>query len=205
VVSSNYEVDGIAFAGTLQDGVFRSADRGSRWASWNFGLIDLGVLCVAVSPDFGQDDTLLAGTETGIFRSSNGGRAWREVGLPTDIAPVLSLAFSPDYTQDGRIYAGTESNGLWISSDRGRSWEPVESLGEGAVNALLAGRSGRALAALVDDELQVSEDGGATWRAVPLDFDGEAAPMCLAAPDGLDGGCTLLLGCADGVVRRIAV
>ena len=64
-VSPNYEEDGIAFAGALQDGVFRTADRGGRWASWNFGLIDLGVLCLALSPAFGRDDTLFAGTETG--------------------------------------------------------------------------------------------------------------------------------------------
>ncbi len=92
-VSPAYERDGIAFAGTLQDGVFRSADRGTRWAAWNFGLIDLQVLCLALSPAFGQDDTLVAGTETGLFRSTNGGRAWRELGLPTALAPVLSVAF----------------------------------------------------------------------------------------------------------------
>ena len=135
-VSPAYEQDGILFAGTLEDGVFRSADRGTRWAAWNFGLIDLGVLCLALSPAFGQDETLVVGTETGVFRSTNGGRAWRELGLPTDLAPVLSVAFSPDYASDGLLLAGTESNGLWMSHDSGRSWELVEALVDGAVNAL---------------------------------------------------------------------
>jgi photosystem II stability/assembly factor-like uncharacterized protein len=202
-VSPNYEQDGIAFAGTLEDGVFRTADRGSRWASWNFGLIDLGVLCLAVSPAFGQDETLFAGTETGLFRSSNGSRAWREVGLPEDIAPVLSLAISFDYTQSGCLFAGTESNGLWKSTDRGVSWSPVEELGSGVVNALVTGngRCGLAVAALTDEFLRLSEDGGATWRDIPLELPEDVMPVSLAAPEGLASGATLLVGCSDGATR----
>jgi photosystem II stability/assembly factor-like uncharacterized protein len=204
-VSPAYEEDGIAFAGTLQDGVFRSGDRGARWASWNFGLIDLGVLCLSVSPDFAQDETLFAGTETGLFRSANGGRAWREVAFPTDFAPVLSLALSPDYTQDGHLFAGTESNGLWRSTDRGISWEPVEPLGAVAVNGLKAARGSRgaSVAALTENALAVSEDSGETWRNVPLDVPEDVSPICLAAPEGLGAGSVALMGCSDGVVRRM--
>lgn len=203
-VSPNYEEDGIAFAGTLEDGVFRSADRGGRWVTWNFGLIDLAALCLATSPSFRLDETLFAGTETGLFRSANGGRAWRETGLPTDIAPVLSLAISPDYTQDSILFAGTESNGLWVSADRGVSWSPVEAAGGGAVNALLVARgaNGLALAALVEDALRVSSDAGASWRTLPLALSDDVAPMCLAAPEGLRDGALILVGCSDGVVRR---
>lgn len=206
-VSPNYEEDGIAFAGTLDDGVFRTADRGGRWASWNFGLIDLRVLCLAVSPAFGQDETLFAGTETGLFRSSNGGRAWREVGLPEDIAPVLSLAISSDYTQDGCLFAGTESNGLWKSNDRGVSWAPVEALGAGVINGLVCGvgTSGIALAALIDESLRVSEDGGATWREMPLELPDDVVPVSMAAPEGLAANASLLVGCSDGETRSVRI
>lgn len=204
-VSSAYEQDGILFAGTLEDGVFRSADRGSRWASWNFGLIDLGVLCLALSPNFGQDETLVAGAETGLFRSTNGGRAWRELGLPTDLAPILSVAFSPCYAKDGLLLAGTESNGLWMSQDRGQSWERVEGLGEDALNALLVEASGDelAIAALTGDAIMVSRDSARTWQAVPSED--ELGPVCLAAPLGLAPGAPLLVGCADGLVRQVTL
>ncbi len=203
-VSPAYEQDGIVFAGTLEDGVFRSADRGSRWATWNFGLIDLGVLCLALSPSFGEDETLIAGTETGVFRSTNGGRAWRELGLPTELAPILSVAFSPSYTKDGLILAGTESNGLWLSRDRGRSWELVEALGESAVNALVVQEWGERLniAALADDKIMISRDGTATWTVVASDE--ESSPVCLAAPLGI-GANAVLLGCADGTVRQVSL
>jgi photosystem II stability/assembly factor-like uncharacterized protein len=203
-VSPAFEEDGIAFAGTLQDGVFRSGDRGGRWASWNFGLIDLGVLCMVVSPDFAQDEALFAGTETGLFRSANGGRAWREVAFPTDFAPVLSLALSPDYAQDGCLFAGTESNGLWKSTDHGISWTPVEALGAVAINALKTDRGPRGvvIAALTEDHLLASGDGGETWRELALDLPEDVAPICLTAPEGLTAGGLALVGCSDGVVRR---
>jgi photosystem II stability/assembly factor-like uncharacterized protein len=201
-VSPAYEQDGIVFAGSLEDGVFRSADRGGRWASWNFGLIDLGVMCLALSPSYAEDETLVVGTETGIFRSTNGGRAWRELGLPTDLAPVLSVAFSPDYARDGILVAGTESNGLWISKDRGRSWETVEALGDSAVNALVTGKAdaGLAMLALAEDQILISRDAGTSWQSVP--FDEDAGPICLAAPAGLAPGAPLLIGCSDGAVRH---
>jgi photosystem II stability/assembly factor-like uncharacterized protein len=202
-VSPAFEEDGVLFAGTLDDGVFRSADRGSRWAAWNFGLIDLRVLCMCLSPGFGQDEALVVGTETGLFRSTNGGRAWRELGLPTELAPVLSVALSPDYGTDGVLFAGTESNGLWVSRDRGRGWELVEALGDGAVNALTTVRNGSslALAAVVDEKLFVSRDGAKNWAEVALEPD--LVPLCLCAPHGLARRAPLLVGCADGSVRQV--
>ncbi|MGE5603543.1 MAG: WD40/YVTN/BNR-like repeat-containing protein [Nitrososphaerales archaeon] len=202
-VSPTYEQDSIVFAGTLEDGIFRSADRGARWAAWNFGLIDLSVLCLALSPAYGQDETLLAGTETGLFRSTNGGRAWRELGLPSELAPVLSVVFSSDYATDGLILAGTESNGLWLSRDRGRSWESVEALGDSPVNALIVDRTSDRLviAALAGEHLFVSHDGGKGWNILAVG--GDVAPMCLFAPAGLGRGAPLLLGGQDGVVRQM--
>ena len=119
VASPDYERDGVLFAGTMEDGVFRSSDRGERWVRWNFGLLDLHVLVLALSPDFAQDETLFVGVESGIFRSTNGGRAWREVPFPTDLAPVISLAISPDFKRDGLLLAGTEAHGLYALARSG--------------------------------------------------------------------------------------
>ena len=79
-------------AGTLEDGVFSSTDRGGRWGAWNFGLFDLNVLCLALSPTWTRDETVYAGTETGLYRSTNGGRAWRHSGFPSELAPALCIA-----------------------------------------------------------------------------------------------------------------
>ena len=41
VLSPNFLLDGVAMAGTMQDGVLRSSDQGSSWTIWNLGLLDL--------------------------------------------------------------------------------------------------------------------------------------------------------------------
>jgi hypothetical protein len=216
-------------AATVEDGVFRSGDRGSRWESWNFGLLDLDVYCIAISPAFGDplgssgDETLYVGTETGIFRSTNGGRAWREVDFDINLAPVLSLAISPDYARDGCLYAGTESHGLYRSVDRGRTWERVgetvpslAGVPAQSISAILLSPEYPAkpqLLAMLASALLVSRDGGTTWEnAIPkpilmgprdagLDLGPGAA--CVAAPMGLDPGAPLLVGLLDGRVLSV--
>jgi photosystem II stability/assembly factor-like uncharacterized protein len=223
-LSPGYARDGTVLAATVEDGVFRSGDRGSQWESWNFGLLDLDVYCIAISPAFAGplearpleasgDETLYVGTETGIFRSTNGGRAWREVGFDTDLAPVLSLALSPDYARDGCLYAGTASQGMYRSGDRGRTWERVgeaaPSLAGGpaqSVSALLLSPEYPAkpqVLAMLANDLLVSRDGGATWDAWSPDLDLGPGAACVAAPLGLDPGAPLLVGLLDGQVLRL--
>ena len=105
VISPNFVRDGVLIAATTEDGIFRSANRGSNWSRWNFGLLDLNVYSLAISPDFAEDETLYAGVESGIFRSTNGGRAWREVDLSIGFEPVISLAMSPAYAYDQTLFA----------------------------------------------------------------------------------------------------
>ncbi len=204
-VSPNYVEDGTLFAGTAQDGMYCSTDRGVRWTAWNFGLLDLGVLSVSISPDFASDETVFVGTETGLFRSTNGGRAWREVGLSPDVAPVISLAISPRFAGGGALWAGTESHGLFVSDDRGQSWRPVgEGAFTGAINGIALSPdypSRPHVLALLDRALLVSRDGGLSWTnwgASTLDD----ALICLAAPLGIDPSAPLLVGTAgSGVIR----
>lgn len=207
VVSPGYTRDGILLAGTLEDGVFRSANRGGIWSAWNFGLLDLNILYLAISADFGRDETLFVGTETGIFRSTNGGRAWREVGFSVDWAPVLSLALSPAFATDGVLFAGTESYGLFRSDDRGHSWT---RLGEDriveAVNVILVSPEFPArpdILVLLGDALLISRDGGETWSDAGADLDPEPGLATMVAPQGLELGAPVLVGCLNGEVQRI--
>ncbi len=204
VISPDFEEDGVILAGTTEDGVYRSANRGSNWVRWNFGLLDLNVMCLAISPTFDEDETLFAGVESGVFRSTNGARAWREVDLPVGFEPVLSLAISPDYAEDGILFAGTESQGLLRSDDGGKTWARIETgdLG-GPLNQLILSRTDArsfTLLALLEDALQISRDSGMTWQAVPADVGRITA---VAAPEGLDEGSQLLVGCLDGEIQRV--
>jgi photosystem II stability/assembly factor-like uncharacterized protein len=208
-LSPDYDQDGVLFAGTAQDGIFRSADRGRRWVGWNFGLADLNVLNLALSPRFATDETLWVGTETGLFRSTNGGRAWREVPFPTEWAPVLSLAVSPDYDRDGMIFVGTDSCGLFRSRDQGETWERLD---EGAlpspVNALAISPRFPLrpdLLALTGVALLLSRNGGCSWQDLTPGLTSEQGMTCALAPLGLDAGAPLLVGLTDGGVLRLTL
>ena len=177
------------------------------WTIWNFGLLDLNVLSLAISPAFGEDETLYTGTNSGIFRSTNGGRAWREVNLPIGFEPVLSLALSPNYARDGILLAGTEEHGLFYSSDEGESWLRLgEGVIQNAVNGIILSPhfpdKPQILVAL-SRTLLFSQDGGQTWSEWQVGLRFEQGIASITAPQGLDPGAALYVGLGSGGILRI--
>jgi photosystem II stability/assembly factor-like uncharacterized protein len=205
--SSNYERDGVIFAGTLEDGVFVSRDRGYRWNTWNFGLLDLNILALAVSPAFAEDETVYAAVESGIFRSTNGGRAWREIPFDLDHAPVLSLALSPQFAEDGVLLAGTEQHGLFKSEDGGQTWKHLDSESiVGSVDAILLSPDYPVksdLLLLNGGEVLISNDNAASWRSWPGASTIEEAVTAVLAPVDLDEGSPLLVAIMNQGVQII--
>jgi photosystem II stability/assembly factor-like uncharacterized protein len=207
VVSPDYARDGIVLAGTVEDGVFSTSNRGGHWVAWNFGLLDLNTICLAISPDFAHDETLYVGTDSGIFRSTNGGRAWREVDFPLELAPVLSLALSPAYSEDGILFAGTESHGLHRSEDKGRNWTRLgEDVVRNAVNAILLSPEFPEkvdVLVMLGEGLLLTRDGGKSWSKWESGVEVGQGLACVAAPRGLEPDAPLLVGLVDGGVLRV--
>ncbi len=169
--SPNFAQDGVVFAGTEEDGVFKSRDRGRTWRHASFGLLNLSVTALACSPDFGRDEVAFAGTEWGgLFRSRNAGRAWRESGEGLPESAVQCIAVSPDIARDGVVLAGTEECGLYRSTDGGRTWSPVSGVSArvGVNDIYIAPdwSDGGPLFVATEDGILVSYDGGETWRGV---------------------------------------
>ncbi len=205
--SPNFERDGVIFAGTLEDGVLVSQDRGFHWRAWNFGLLDLNILTLAISPAFVEDETVFAAVESGIFRSTNGGRAWRETPFDLNLAPVLSLALSPQFSEDGIVLAGTEQNGLFRSGDGGQTWEHLQSEAIiGSVDAILLSSDYPAkpdLLLLHGGDLLISNDDAATWRPWPGAETIEQPLTAVLAPAGLDQNKPLLAAIMNQGVKII--
>ena len=200
----DYDDTGLILAGSEGDGVLRSRDRGLRWMPSNFGLRNLTVLTLAWAPPMDENawprwQVVFAGTEEGIYRSPNAGLGWKR--SESADAAYQTVAIAPDVHCSGLVLAGTETDGLWRSTDGGRTFSVVEGAPE-QVNSLIALTDGSNSSSPAAGDLQVnwllSDDtqlwcshDGAAWSAV----DGSSASLCLLEVDG-----RIYAGGEDGVV-----
>jgi hypothetical protein len=143
------------FAGSAEDGVFRSTDNGKNWTKVNQGLADLSVWSLAIS---GQN--VLAGTvEHGVFISKDGGLSWATTNLKHE--RVDSLA-----ANGATVLAGTEGDGVWISTDAGLTWKDITK-GIPDVYILAVGFKGATIfAASLEKGIYLSTDNGVVWTKV---------------------------------------
>lgn len=195
---------GVAIAGTLEDGVFRSADSGTTWRGSNVGLTDMAILSIAVSPAVHDDGLVLIATSSGVFRSMNVGRSWRDLDLPERCSPFTAVTISPDVTHDGRVVVGSERGELLRSDDCGTSWSRLEhhhDLGE-VVEIFLPKESSTdqlIIAAFGVGVIQ-TPDGGERWEQLniqpPLSNDLNIVSAAVAASHGSTHA--LILGLSDG-------
>lgn len=159
IVPPRFELSGMGFAVTLEDGLYRTMDRGRSWSTCNYGLLDLEGCCVALSPNFMQDTSMVFGVSSGLFRSVNWGSAWREMTVGADAMPMSSVVWA-----NGVIVAGSESDGLHYSTDGGQSWQKRSAFSSGPISALAASPDGKLLAVATPQVVAFSNDGGENWE-----------------------------------------
>ena len=141
-LSPAFDQDHIGLAATAQDGVLRTADGGATWHAWNYGLLDLTINAIALSPDFANDATCFAATDHGVFTSSNGGRAWTELPIgmehgPFTSASVVETRSLRDVPRIASLQIGTEGNGLWMAKEPFDTWQPTKGIRADEINYLL--------------------------------------------------------------------
>jgi photosystem II stability/assembly factor-like uncharacterized protein len=198
VASPAFRKDGTVFAATDGGGLLVTRNSGKTWEESSFGLDDATVLALACSPDWENQEIMLAATLDGVYMSRNGGRAWRGTELVLDDDVVDVLAFSPAFGQDRTAFAGTEGGALYATTDGGRTWDCLhDELAEGPLNCLWVSpdlaESGRVVAG-VGRSLLLSDDRGESWKPV-LDLPGSL--LALAGD-----GSVLLAGLHDAGVWR---
>lgn len=206
-VSPNYARDGIVFATTMDDGFFRSSNRGVDWTAWNFGLFDRHILSIALSPNFAEDKNVFLGTESGIFHSVNGGLGWRETEFKIEHAPVISLAVSPNFAEDNLLFAGTEDAGVFYSEDRGVTWALAAGEDQvGSVNAILTSKNFLKEPCLLianGESILFSRDRGQSWQPWRENMQFDDLVLSIATLEDLVPGSKLMVGLVNGEIIQV--
>jgi hypothetical protein len=185
---TNPEIVWVAAVGHLwgpneERGVFRTKDGGATWEKVLYIDENTGAIDLAIDP--GDPNTLYAamyqrrrtpwgfsasGPGSGLYRTLDGGDTWTELtnGLPKGDKGRIGIDV---YRRDGNlVYAIVESDregrGLYRSRDRGESWEKVSSMNPRPMyfSMVRIDPNDPERIYLGGVELQVSDDGGKTWR-----------------------------------------
>ena len=167
-------------------GLYKSTDGGKSWNRVLGNEEWTGVTDIAMDPR--DPDVLYAATwdrhrtvaaymgggpGSGLHKSTDGGQSWEKLskGLPRSNMGKIGLAISPQ--QPDIIYAAIEldrtKGGLYKSTDRGASWSKQSGAVSGGTGPhyyqeLYASPHQFDRIYLMDARIQVSEDGGKTFR-----------------------------------------
>jgi photosystem II stability/assembly factor-like uncharacterized protein len=235
-LSPDYGSDEMLLAVMAADGEVQvSTDGGGTWSPAGVTLDPAGQPTLVFSPTFASDEIILAASsvDLGIYRSDDGGATWSLVGQYNPASPYLggfvgggvyALGLAPDNAWDAAAFAGT-SSGVYRSRDRGVHWSQDNNglarltvralaIAPGDPETMLAGTSffehlrfDTSAPGEYDGNLQLSTDGGQTWRDVSGRLD--SAQNVVFSPDlGSDAtafaatGTLGQHGYADGGVYR---
>ncbi len=166
-------------------GLYKSVDGGTTWKKTLGDDQWTGVTDLVIDPR--NPDMLYAATwqrhrtvaaymgggpGSGIYRSADGGETWEQLknGLPKSWMGKIGLAISPQ--QPDILYAAIEldrrTGGVYRSNDRGATWKKQSDAVAGATGPhyyqeLYASPHHFERLYLVDNRMQISEDGGKTF------------------------------------------
>jgi photosystem II stability/assembly factor-like uncharacterized protein len=153
-------------------GLFRSEDHAGFWTRVDSPLNGKQIWSILIPAN--NPDTIVVGTcPARLFASTDAGRSWHE-GTTTIVQEcprimhtrVTSLMSDPDDRE--ALWAGVEIDGLHRSRDQGRTWQRVgQGLSSQDIHALAKVPRGNFLAA-TNNDLNLSTDGGLTWRGLGI-------------------------------------
>ncbi len=139
-ISPDYDNDATLFVGSnntigMGGSIHRSQDGGQ---TWEYLVSEQYVSDVVLSPDYAQDDTVLAAYGGKIGISTDRGTTWQLLpGWSYLQGSAIQILLLPTYPADGRLFVGG-GRGFWWSEDHGASWTQ-------AATGLVNGRTVRAL------------------------------------------------------------
>ncbi|MDP1719996.1 MAG: sialidase family protein [Candidatus Nanopelagicaceae bacterium] len=120
-------------AADMQQGSLSSVDGGKSWKSLGGPV---GPMAMAWNPSNNSEIVVVGMVSAGI--SSDGGNTWSDIAIPTEAAAI-------SFSEDGkRIYAASLQAPyarIFTSSDRGKSWSPLQAAGNSLDSGVVADQS----------------------------------------------------------------
>ena len=169
------------YIGTQFGGVFYTSDEGKSWTKLNIGLSNLTIRKLAVI-----EGKLYAATNAGLYSFGDLLGSWElEYGTSTlQVNGITAL--------DGNLYIAT-SQGAYTSPIGRRNWQKI--FAGGALHNISA--DGKALYAMVYNELFSSMDKGRSWQSIQ-----KGLPAQLYTFNVMKNRNAVLAGQWDGVYRK---
>jgi photosystem II stability/assembly factor-like uncharacterized protein len=114
----------ILFAGTEDNGIFVSYDKGNSWAPAS-GIPHTAIYTIGITSDGIR--VYAGGFRTGLWSSEDLGKTWQHVWSEESVEAIYALTVNP--LDDNHILVGTNGNGLYESLDGGNSWRQAGLFG----------------------------------------------------------------------------
>jgi photosystem II stability/assembly factor-like uncharacterized protein len=147
-------------------GIIKTSDGGTSWEDISEGLdgpVDFHTMAID-----NTDDQLLYGYYHGALqRSTDAGTSWQYLENAPDQIIQLSAG-----ENEGQLYASTVS-GLFVSQDKGSSWDAVKAINETVTAIEINPTSGQMFAYGVNSGLLISTDSGVSWEKTSFGSEGE--------------------------------
>jgi len=221
LVNRVFVYDNTVYASTFGPGLhggklYKSTDSGASWDDITGGL-PRSVLDIAVDPT--SPDIIYVTTHIfGAYKSLDGGKTWKELqGFPdiggydieidpdepgTLFAAGMGGCTVPDWCMRPNGYTFTDGSGIYRSTDSGSTWNKVLSTSnESRAVRLHPDNHNIVFAAAMDDGLQVSTDGGDSWRTYNAGLDTTVLTSCAVRDDKIYVG-TQGFGVYSGNIER---
>lgn len=97
--------------------VYGSADRGDNWTRFRDGFANRRIHSVEYDPM--NPLSVYAGSVAGLYRTVDGGKSWQCISEDDLVINVIGI--HPERPE--RIILGTEGDGIYVSYDRGRTFQ----------------------------------------------------------------------------------
>lgn len=165
--------DSTLYAGTSENGLYRSNDFGATFSAINNGITNLFINDILVSPC----GMIYAATKGGIFRSIDEGNSFQQMNVGLTNLDVRTIEF----TNVGVMFAGTYYGGIFRSFDYGAHWTKInDNITDKYILDFAVKSSGEVFAGTTGG-IYYSNNNGTNWQKINDGLkDRDLGPICIS-------------------------